>query len=164
MKKYIIESHFHLQLRAYRLSSNHLSSFSFPFFWLFFLYCSIFILGSTEASGNTCSDPSTSTAETCAVAGEAASSPAAPAPPPGTGGSSSSSGNGGGGSCPGRMASASSTAEPVLSLLYSTEGTTTSTIKLDFTDEWWGSTHTITLFHHLFTRNLCVALYTKLLK
>ncbi|XP_062312619.1 DDB1- and CUL4-associated factor 6 isoform X4 [Osmerus eperlanus] len=29
-----------------------------------------------------------------------------------------------------------STAEPVLSLHYSTEGTTTSTIKLDFTDEW----------------------------
>ncbi|XP_026073594.1 DDB1- and CUL4-associated factor 6-like isoform X3 [Carassius auratus] len=28
------------------------------------------------------------------------------------------------------------TAEPVLSLHYSTEGTTTSTIKLDFTDEW----------------------------
>ncbi|XP_069034825.1 DDB1- and CUL4-associated factor 6 isoform X6 [Lepisosteus oculatus] len=30
----------------------------------------------------------------------------------------------------------SGTAEPVLSLHYSTEGTTTSTIKLDFTDEW----------------------------
>uniref|UniRef100_A0A8C5HI12 Ddb1 and cul4 associated factor 6 n=1 Tax=Gouania willdenowi TaxID=441366 RepID=A0A8C5HI12_GOUWI len=30
-----------------------------------------------------------------------------------------------------------STAEPVLSLHYSSEGTTTSTIKLDFTDEWW---------------------------
>lgn len=28
------------------------------------------------------------------------------------------------------------TGEPVLSLHYSTEGTTTSTIKLDFTDEW----------------------------
>lgn len=28
------------------------------------------------------------------------------------------------------------TSEPVLSLHYSTEGTTTSTIKLDFTDEW----------------------------
>lgn len=27
-------------------------------------------------------------------------------------------------------------AEPVLSLHYSSEGTTTSTIKLDFTDEW----------------------------
>ncbi|XP_055726248.1 DDB1- and CUL4-associated factor 6-like [Salvelinus fontinalis] len=32
--------------------------------------------------------------------------------------------------------SRASTAEPVLSLHYSTEGTTTSTIKLDFTDEW----------------------------
>uniref|UniRef100_W5LVD9 Uncharacterized protein n=1 Tax=Lepisosteus oculatus TaxID=7918 RepID=W5LVD9_LEPOC len=31
----------------------------------------------------------------------------------------------------------SGTAEPVLSLHYSTEGTTTSTIKLDFTDEWY---------------------------
>lgn len=30
-----------------------------------------------------------------------------------------------------------SAAEPVLSLHYSSEGTTTSTIKLDFTDEWW---------------------------
>uniref|UniRef100_A0AAR2L4I7 Ddb1 and cul4 associated factor 6 n=1 Tax=Pygocentrus nattereri TaxID=42514 RepID=A0AAR2L4I7_PYGNA len=35
---------------------------------------------------------------------------------------------------------ASSTAEPVLSLHYSTEGTTTSTIKLDFTDECWPAT------------------------
>ncbi|MEQ2298139.1 DDB1- and CUL4-associated factor 6 [Ameca splendens] len=32
-----------------------------------------------------------------------------------------------------------STAEPVLSLHYSSEGTTTSTIKLDFTDEWSSS-------------------------
>lgn len=32
--------------------------------------------------------------------------------------------------------SRTSTAEPVLSLHYSSEGTTTSTIKLDFTDEW----------------------------
>uniref|UniRef100_A0A8B9JJP8 Ddb1 and cul4 associated factor 6 n=1 Tax=Astyanax mexicanus TaxID=7994 RepID=A0A8B9JJP8_ASTMX len=38
-------------------------------------------------------------------------------------------------SCPIRTAPTSSTAEPVLSLHYSTEGTTTSTIKLDFTDE-----------------------------
>uniref|UniRef100_A0A8C8JJT2 Ddb1 and cul4 associated factor 6 n=1 Tax=Oncorhynchus tshawytscha TaxID=74940 RepID=A0A8C8JJT2_ONCTS len=35
-----------------------------------------------------------------------------------------------------------STAEPVLSLHYSTEGTTTSTIKLDFTDEWVAAPHT----------------------
>uniref|UniRef100_A0A8C5HJR1 Ddb1 and cul4 associated factor 6 n=1 Tax=Gouania willdenowi TaxID=441366 RepID=A0A8C5HJR1_GOUWI len=34
-----------------------------------------------------------------------------------------------------------STAEPVLSLHYSSEGTTTSTIKLDFTDEWWALKH-----------------------
>ncbi|XP_041857468.1 DDB1- and CUL4-associated factor 6 isoform X5 [Melanotaenia boesemani] len=34
----------------------------------------------------------------------------------------------------------SSAAEPVLSLHYSSEGTTTSTIKLDFTDEWSSST------------------------
>ncbi|XP_013889735.1 DDB1- and CUL4-associated factor 6 [Austrofundulus limnaeus] len=33
-----------------------------------------------------------------------------------------------------------STAEPILSLHYSSEGTTTSTIKLDFTDEWSSST------------------------
>ncbi|XP_076602883.1 DDB1- and CUL4-associated factor 6 isoform X2 [Chaetodon auriga] len=36
--------------------------------------------------------------------------------------------------------SRSSTAEPVLSLHYSSEGTTTSTIKLDFTDEWSSNT------------------------
>ncbi|KAM9850432.1 DDB1- and CUL4-associated factor 6 isoform 2-T2 [Aulostomus maculatus] len=36
--------------------------------------------------------------------------------------------------------SRSSAAEPVLSLHYSSEGTTTSTIKLDFTDEWSRST------------------------
>uniref|UniRef100_A0AAR2KRD1 Ddb1 and cul4 associated factor 6 n=1 Tax=Pygocentrus nattereri TaxID=42514 RepID=A0AAR2KRD1_PYGNA len=82
-----------------------------------------------RASGNVCSDMSTNISE----AGEAASAPAVPAPP--TGSSDSSSGSGAGGLCHGRMAPASSTAEPVLSLHYSTEGTTTSTIKLDFTDE-----------------------------
>ncbi|KAG9348953.1 hypothetical protein JZ751_029270 [Albula glossodonta] len=41
-------------------------------------------------------------------------------------------GSSGGASCGGRPG----TAEPVLSLHYSTEGTTTSTIKLNFTDEW----------------------------
>ncbi|KAL7881542.1 hypothetical protein AOLI_G00083900 [Acnodon oligacanthus] len=86
--------------------------------------------GSAEASGNICSDLSTNISE----AGEAASAPAVPAPP--TGSNDSSSGSGAGGLCHGRMAPASSTAEPVLSLHYSTEGTTTSTIKLDFTDEW----------------------------
>ncbi|XP_048348962.1 DDB1- and CUL4-associated factor 6 isoform X3 [Sphaerodactylus townsendi] len=35
-----------------------------------------------------------------------------------------------------KMSPRSGTGEPVLSLHYSTEGTTTSTIKLDFTDEW----------------------------
>ncbi|XP_053168610.1 DDB1- and CUL4-associated factor 6 isoform X2 [Hemicordylus capensis] len=35
-----------------------------------------------------------------------------------------------------KVSSRSGTGEPVLSLHYSTEGTTTSTIKLDFTDEW----------------------------
>lgn len=50
-----------------------------------------------------------------------------------------------GGSNPATATSSSSTtrpgaAEPVLSLHYSSEGTTTSTIKLDFTDEWSSST------------------------
>ncbi|XP_053352289.1 DDB1- and CUL4-associated factor 6 isoform X2 [Clarias gariepinus] len=48
----------------------------------------------------------------------------------------SGSGTGGVGSGTGRIATAAGTPEPVLSLHYSTEGTTTSTIKLDFTDEW----------------------------
>lgn len=90
--------------------------------------------GSTEASGNICSDMQKALSEACAVAGEAVLSPAAPVTPTGSG--ISGSGGGGGGSCPTRTAPASSTAEPVLSLHYSTEGTTTSTIKLDFTDEW----------------------------
>ncbi|XP_066542426.1 DDB1- and CUL4-associated factor 6 isoform X2 [Hoplias malabaricus] len=96
--------------------------------------------GSTEVSGNVCSDLSTSLGEVCAVGGETSSSPSTPAPPSGSGSNSisSSSGtmSGAGSSCPVRTAPASSTAEPVLSLHYSTEGTTTSTIKLDFTDEW----------------------------
>uniref|UniRef100_A0A8B9JJJ4 Ddb1 and cul4 associated factor 6 n=1 Tax=Astyanax mexicanus TaxID=7994 RepID=A0A8B9JJJ4_ASTMX len=89
----------------------------------------------TEASGNVCSDMQKTLSEACAVAGELASSPAAPATPSGSGSSGSGGGGGGGGSCPIRTAPTSSTAEPVLSLHYSTEGTTTSTIKLDFTDE-----------------------------
>lgn len=36
----------------------------------------------------------------------------------------------------GTVGGRSGAGEPVLSLHYSTEGTTTSTIKLDFTDEW----------------------------
>ncbi|XP_053090222.1 DDB1- and CUL4-associated factor 6 isoform X6 [Pangasianodon hypophthalmus] len=51
-------------------------------------------------------------------------------------GASSGSGTGGVGSGTGRVATAAGKPEPVLSLHYSTEGTTTSTIKLDFTDEW----------------------------
>ncbi|XP_062390520.1 DDB1- and CUL4-associated factor 6 isoform X5 [Sardina pilchardus] len=58
-----------------------------------------------------------------------------PAPTPvvtPTAGTSSGPGPGPGSS----SSSRSGTAEPVLSLHYSTEGTTTSTIKLNFTDEW----------------------------
>ncbi|KAF5905916.1 DDB1- and CUL4-associated factor 6 isoform X1, partial [Clarias magur] len=62
--------------------------------------------------------------------GACSSSPAA------EGRAGSSSGPGGVGSGTGRIATAAGTPEPVLSLHYSTEGTTTSTIKLDFTDEW----------------------------
>lgn len=43
------------------------------------------------------------------------------------------------------------TAEPVLSLHYSSEGTTTSTIKLDFTDEWW-----VSAWASAWKENLCV--------
>ncbi|XP_065445423.1 DDB1- and CUL4-associated factor 6 isoform X13 [Chrysemys picta bellii] len=39
-----------------------------------------------------------------------------------------------------KQSSRAGTGEPVLSLHYSTEGTTTSTIKLDFTDEWSSTT------------------------
>nr|XP_025041023.1 DDB1- and CUL4-associated factor 6 isoform X4 [Pelodiscus sinensis] len=40
----------------------------------------------------------------------------------------------------GKQSPRAGTGEPVLSLHYSTEGTTTSTIKLDFTDEWSSTT------------------------
>uniref|UniRef100_A0AAY5EMB2 Ddb1 and cul4 associated factor 6 n=1 Tax=Electrophorus electricus TaxID=8005 RepID=A0AAY5EMB2_ELEEL len=74
---------------------------------------------STEASGTVQSDASTTTAEACAESGKRL--------PP-------AAGTGAG---PGRVPGATAAmAEPVLSLHYSTEGTTTSTIKLDFTDEW----------------------------
>ncbi|TNN04327.1 hypothetical protein fugu_001356 [Takifugu bimaculatus] len=56
------------------------------------------------------------------------SSPAKPASVPDSSIPSSSSSS--------TTTSRTSTAEPVLSLHYSSEGTTTSTIKLDFTDEW----------------------------
>lgn len=65
------------------------------------------------------------------VSGACSSSPAAE--------DRAGSGTGGVGSGTGRIAMAAGTPEPVLSLHYSTEGTTTSTIKLDFTDEWWES-------------------------
>eukprot|EP00066_Takifugu_rubripes_P017087 XP_011606353.1 PREDICTED: DDB1- and CUL4-associated factor 6 isoform X3 [Takifugu rubripes] len=59
------------------------------------------------------------------------SSPAKPASVPDSSIPSSSSS-----STSSTTTSRTSTAEPVLSLHYSSEGTTTSTIKLDFTDEW----------------------------
>ncbi|KAK1797836.1 hypothetical protein P4O66_008187 [Electrophorus voltai] len=84
---------------------------------------SLFLLpateASTEASGTVQSDASTTTAEACAESGKRLP------PAAGTGA--------GPGRAPGATAAM---AEPVLSLHYSTEGTTTSTIKLDFTDEW----------------------------
>lgn len=50
-----------------------------------------------------------------------------------------------------------SAAEPVLSLHYSSEGTTTSTIKLDFTDEWWVSYHS-----YCHSRKICKFIFTTL--
>lgn len=116
------------------------------------------ISGSTEASGNVCCDMSASISQAAAKDGtgscsstpvaeessETSSSPptaaedsrACSSTPTAEDGAGSSSGAGGGGSGTGRMATAAGTPEPVLSLHYSTEGTTTSTIKLDFTDEW----------------------------
>ncbi|XP_062862656.1 DDB1- and CUL4-associated factor 6 isoform X2 [Trichomycterus rosablanca] len=84
--------------------------------------------GSTDASGTVSCDMSVNVSEACTEHKEPAASSASLAP------SSSSSG----GACSGadRMAMGIGTPEPVLSLHYSTEGTTTSTIKLDFTDEW----------------------------
>uniref|UniRef100_A0A672GSA5 Uncharacterized protein n=1 Tax=Salarias fasciatus TaxID=181472 RepID=A0A672GSA5_SALFA len=70
----------------------------------------------------------------CSGAAEAAGSPPGE---PATAPASSSSGPPAS-SCTSSSTSSSrpSAAEPVLSLHYSSEGTTTSTIKLDFTDEW----------------------------
>ncbi|XP_059896227.1 DDB1- and CUL4-associated factor 6 isoform X4 [Gadus macrocephalus] len=59
---------------------------------------------------------------------EAESVPASVSAAPGTSTSSSSA--------PGSTTGRAGATEPVLSLHYSSEGTTTSTIKLDFTDEW----------------------------
>ncbi|XP_051567128.1 DDB1- and CUL4-associated factor 6-like isoform X8 [Myxocyprinus asiaticus] len=81
--------------------------------------------GGAKATGSVISDQSAVSPETTE------SMPSTSAPSLGTspGNSSGSRSTPPG---PGRLG----TAEPVLSLHYSTEGTTTSTIKLDFTDEW----------------------------
>ncbi|XP_076857605.1 DDB1- and CUL4-associated factor 6 isoform X3 [Brachyhypopomus gauderio] len=77
----------------------------------------------TEALGSARNDASSNTGEGRAEAGERPQVAAG-------GGAGVTVG-------PGRAAGVgASVAEPVLSLHYSTEGTTTSTIKLDFTDEW----------------------------
>ncbi|TSL16037.1 DDB1- and CUL4-associated factor 6 [Bagarius yarrelli] len=114
--------------------------------------------GSTETSGNVCCNTSVSITQPCAEDGTGKSN-STPAPaaednrenilPPAAddseacsstptveGGAESVGGTGGAGSGTGRVATSAGTPEPVLSLHYSTEGTTTSTIKLDFTDEW----------------------------
>lgn len=78
---------------------------------------SVFFPGGAEAAGHVSASISEASRETTETV------PSTSAPSLGT--SSTPPG-------PGRTG----TAEPVLSLHYSTEGTTTSTIKLDFTDEW----------------------------
>ncbi|XP_052462360.1 DDB1- and CUL4-associated factor 6 isoform X6 [Carassius gibelio] len=75
----------------------------------------------SEAAGHVIRDQSTGVSEASPDTTESVLSTSAPS----LGSSSTPPG-------PGRTG----TAEPVLSLHYSTEGTTTSTIKLDFTDEW----------------------------
>lgn len=109
-------------------------------------------------AGNVCCDTSESISQACAEdstgtcslipaaddLSETVSSTAAendrgvcsstPAAEDGAGGGGSGTERAGSGN--GRVATAAGTPEPVLSLHYSTEGTTTSTIKLDFTDEW----------------------------
>ncbi|KAF7709483.1 DDB1- and CUL4-associated factor 6 isoform X1 [Silurus meridionalis] len=114
--------------------------------------------GSTEASGNACCGTSSREASTNDGTRTCSSTPAAEdsresiSPTPAAeeshesifsspaveddSGAGSGSVSGGVGSCTGRVATAAGTPEPVLSLHYSTEGTTNSTIKLDFTDEW----------------------------
>lgn len=134
-----------------------------PYFIFISLFHCLFT-GSTETSVNVSCDMSASISQACAKdgTGTCSSAPAAEgssdtisSPPAaadnreacsstltsadvagsgsGTGEVSSGSGTGVVGSGTGRAAG---TPEPVLSLHYSTEGTTTSTIKLDFTDEW----------------------------
>lgn len=83
---------------------------------------SVFFPGGAEAAGHVIGDQSASISEASRETTETV--PSTSAPSLGTGSTPPG---------PGRTG----TAEPVLSLHYSTEGTTTSTIKLDFTDEWW---------------------------
>ncbi|XP_051998331.1 DDB1- and CUL4-associated factor 6 isoform X4 [Xyrauchen texanus] len=85
--------------------------------------------GGAEAIGSVISDHSAGVCEASPETKESVPSISAPSLVTSPG---NSSGSGSTPSGPGR----SCTAEPVLSLHYSTEGTTTSTIKLDFTDEW----------------------------
>ncbi|KAM9850434.1 DDB1- and CUL4-associated factor 6 isoform 4-T4 [Aulostomus maculatus] len=80
----------------------------------------------------------TPTSEPALSAGGAAASPPDESAPATSSSNSSSSSSAPTTSTTGT--SRSSAAEPVLSLHYSSEGTTTSTIKLDFTDEWSRST------------------------
>ncbi|XP_051563834.1 DDB1- and CUL4-associated factor 6-like isoform X8 [Myxocyprinus asiaticus] len=85
--------------------------------------------GGAEAIGSIISDQSAGVSKASPEKTESMPSTSAPSLVTSPG---NSSGSGSTPSGPGR----SCTAEPVLSLHYSTEGTTTSTIKLDFTDEW----------------------------
>lgn len=116
--------------------------------FLFVFGLSFSVSGSTEASiSQACAEDGTGTCSSipAAEAGSEATSSthaveddrgACSSSPAAEGGAGSDSGTGGVGSATGRVATAAGTPEPVLSLHYSTEGTTTSTIKLDFTDEW----------------------------
>ncbi|XP_030642466.1 DDB1- and CUL4-associated factor 6 [Chanos chanos] len=87
-------------------------------------------LGGSEGSGNVGSGAGVSGGVGAVGAGAAAGSD------PSVTSSASGSGSGVGTGSAASGMSRAGTAEPVLSLHYSTEGTTTSTIKLDFTDEW----------------------------
>uniref|UniRef100_A0A672Q096 Ddb1 and cul4 associated factor 6 n=1 Tax=Sinocyclocheilus grahami TaxID=75366 RepID=A0A672Q096_SINGR len=85
--------------------------------------------GGAEAAGHVISDQNTGVSEASPDTTETVLSTSAPSL-----GTSPGNSSGSGSTPPGL--GRTGTAEPVLSLHYSTEGTTTSTIKLDFTDEW----------------------------
>ncbi|XP_056321552.1 DDB1- and CUL4-associated factor 6 isoform X7 [Danio aesculapii] len=85
------------------------------------------VKSSGEAAGRVIGDQSTGVSEAPPESTESVPSTSAPSLGTSPGNISVSTPSGSG---------RSGTAEPVLSLHYSTEGTTTSTIKLDFTDEW----------------------------